>query len=194
MTATACSLASNVSGLIVSRAFHDPEEACEYAAENSFDAAFLDITMPRISGMQLIGELRKHHPSLPIVLVTGYEEYAVQAFSGDSVYVVLDTGVAVGQVVRIAYAPGTTGNRLTDQSSNAAAAFGARDVENGLDSVMSKPREGNVYYSTMTLYYPGGRGLAGADTEFGSELGEVSDHSYGQYKGWGHLTSRTGIQ
>ncbi|APO42624.1 hypothetical protein BS614_00070 [Paenibacillus xylanexedens] len=74
--------------------------------------------------------------------------------SGDSVYVVLDTGVAVGQVVRIAYAPGTTGNRLTDQSSNAAAAFGARDVENGLDSVMSKPREGNVYYSTMTLYYP----------------------------------------
>lgn len=74
--------------------------------------------------------------------------------SGDSVYVVLDTGVAVGQVVRIAYAPGTTSNRLTDQSSNAAAAFGARDVENGLDSVMSKPREGNVYYSTMTLYYP----------------------------------------
>ncbi|WP_083684996.1 response regulator [Paenibacillus amylolyticus] len=64
----------------VSRTFHDPEEACEYAAENSFDAAFLDITMPRISGMQLIGELRKHHPSLPIVLVTGYEEYAVQAF------------------------------------------------------------------------------------------------------------------
>jgi len=74
--------------------------------------------------------------------------------SGDSVYVVLDTGVAVGQVVRIAYTPGTTGNRLTDQSSNAAAAFSARDVENGLDSVMSKPREGNVYYSTITLYYP----------------------------------------
>ncbi|PRA03393.1 MULTISPECIES: S-layer homology domain-containing protein [unclassified Paenibacillus] len=74
--------------------------------------------------------------------------------SGDSVYVVMDTGVAVGQVVRIAYTPGTTGNRLTDQSSNAAAAFGARDVENGLDSVMSKPREGNVYYSTITLYYP----------------------------------------
>nr|WP_275446269.1 Ig-like domain-containing protein [Paenibacillus sp. ACRSA] len=74
--------------------------------------------------------------------------------SGDSVNVVLDTGVAVGQVVRIAYAPSTTGNRVTDQSFNAAAAFGARDVENGLDSVMSKPREGNVYYNTLTLYYP----------------------------------------
>lgn len=36
----------------------------------------------------------------------------------------------------------------------------------------------------------GQNALAGADTEFGSELGAVSDHSYGQYKGWGHLTSR----
>ena len=64
----------------VSEVFHDPEQACEYAAHNRFDAAFLDITMPQISGMQLIGELRKYHASLPIVLVTGYEEYAVQAF------------------------------------------------------------------------------------------------------------------
>lgn len=73
--------------------------------------------------------------------------------SGDSVYVVLDTGVAAGQVVRIAYTPGTS-SRVTDQSNNAAAAFGARDVDNGMDSVMSKPREGSVYFSTITLYYP----------------------------------------
>ncbi|MEJ8303531.1 response regulator [Saccharibacillus sacchari] len=61
-------------------AFHDPEAAQAYARTHRFDAAFLDITMPRISGMTLIGELRKFHPALPIVLVTGYEEYAVQAF------------------------------------------------------------------------------------------------------------------
>jgi hypothetical protein len=31
----------------------------------------------------------------------------------------------------------------------------------------------------------GGRGsLTGVDTEFGGELGAMSDHSYGQYKGW----------
>lgn len=61
-------------------AFHDPEEAAEYAQQHEFDAAFLDITMPRLSGMTLIGELRQTRPSLPVVLVTGYEEYAVQAF------------------------------------------------------------------------------------------------------------------
>ncbi|MDM5281312.1 SwmB domain-containing protein [Paenibacillus silvae] len=88
------------------------------------------------------------------VTVNGEKRNVSQTYvSGDSVYVVLDTGVAAGQVVRIAYTPGT-GNRVTDQSNNAAASFGARDVDNGLDSVMSKPREGNVYYSTITLYYP----------------------------------------
>jgi uncharacterized repeat protein (TIGR02059 family) len=74
--------------------------------------------------------------------------------SGDSVYVVLDTGVAVGQVVRIAYAPGTGTRKIQDLSFNAAAAFSARDVENNLDSIMSKPREGTAYNSTISLYYP----------------------------------------
>ena len=42
----------------------------------------------------------------------------------------------------------------------------------------------------LNVGYGGRGGLAGADTEFGGELGEMRDHSYGQYKGWGHLTSR----
>lgn len=36
--------------------------------------------------------------------------------------------------------------------------------------------------------YPGGHVGAGADTEFGDELGSVGGHSYNS--GWGHLTSR----
>lgn len=94
------------------------------------------------------------HSSTYAVTVNGEKRNVSYTYiSGDSVYVVLDTGVAVGQIVRIGYTPGTS-NRVTDQSNNAAASFGARDVDNGLDSVMSKPREGNVYYSTITLYYP----------------------------------------
>lgn len=42
----------------------------------------------------------------------------------------------------------------------------------------------------LNVGYGGRSGLANADTEFGGELGAISDHSYGQYKGWGHLTSR----
>ncbi|MEN1989209.1 SwmB domain-containing protein [Paenibacillus hubeiensis] len=84
--------------------------------------------------------------------------------SGDSVYVVLDTGVAVGQVVRISYAPGTSARKIQDLSSNPAAAFSARDVENGLDSIMSKPREGTAYYNTVSLYYPETVYISSSDT------------------------------
>nr|WP_145404413.1 SwmB domain-containing protein [Paenibacillus xylanexedens] len=89
------------------------------------------------------------------VTVNGENRNVSTAYiSGDSVYVVIDTGVAVGQVVRVAYTAGTGTRKIQDLSLNAAASFGSRDVENSLDSIMSKPREGTAYYSTISLYYP----------------------------------------
>ncbi|MCM3134929.1 Ig-like domain-containing protein [Paenibacillus polysaccharolyticus] len=95
-------------------------------------------------------------PSSFAVTVNGENRSVSTAYvSGDSVHVVLDTGVAVGQVVRVAYtAPTTTTRRIQDLSLNAAASFSARDVENGLDSIMSKPREGMAYTNSIILYYP----------------------------------------
>ncbi|RJX38003.1 response regulator [Paenibacillus pinisoli] len=61
-------------------AFLSPLEACQYAEENPFDVAFLDISMPEIDGMSLSERLTELHPSIHIVFVTGYDEYAVQAF------------------------------------------------------------------------------------------------------------------
>jgi len=94
-------------------------------------------------------------PSSFAVTVNGENRNVSSSYvSGDSVYVVLDTGVAVGQVVRIAYTPATGIRKIQDLSLNAAPAFSARDVENGLDSIMSKPREGIAYTNTINLYYP----------------------------------------
>lgn len=71
--------------------------------------------------------------------------------SGDSVYVYLETGIAVGQDVRISYTGSTSGIR--DTSGNAAAAFTGKVVTNGIDSVMPKPREGYATSNTVTLYF-----------------------------------------
>lgn len=60
--------------------FLSPLEACEFAREYPFDIAFLDISMPEIDGMSLSARLRDHNPAIHIVFVTGYDEYAVQAF------------------------------------------------------------------------------------------------------------------
>lgn len=71
--------------------------------------------------------------------------------SGEYVYITLDLGVAVGQVIRISYtANGTTWGRIQDLASNPAASFSSREVTNGIDSVLPKPKDG--YISGRTLY------------------------------------------
>lgn len=73
------------------------------------------------------------------------------SISGDSVYVMLDTGVAVGQVVRLSYTPSV--RQVQDDAGNAVSSFSSREIANGLDSVLSKPREGSVYGNTLYLYF-----------------------------------------
>ncbi|RJE89615.1 response regulator [Paenibacillus sp. 1011MAR3C5] len=64
----------------VNGTFLSPLDACEFAGEHPLDIAFLDISMPEIDGMSLSEKLRELHPAMHIVFVTGYDEYAVQAF------------------------------------------------------------------------------------------------------------------
>ncbi|TBL80701.1 BTAD domain-containing putative transcriptional regulator [Paenibacillus thalictri] len=64
--------------------FLNPREAYEFAMEHPIDIAFLDISMPEISGMTLSGLLHEIDDTIHIVFVTGYEEYAIQAFDLDA--------------------------------------------------------------------------------------------------------------
>ncbi len=60
--------------------FSDPAAALDYMRENQADIAFLDIEMPRISGIELADRLIDSQSNLSIVFVTAYSEYAVEAF------------------------------------------------------------------------------------------------------------------
>ncbi|MGG1662358.1 response regulator [Brevibacillus sp. NRS-1366] len=60
--------------------FQNPLEAYEYVKVNKIDLVFLDISMPEINGMKLSSLLRDRNGELDIVFVTGFDEYAVQAF------------------------------------------------------------------------------------------------------------------
>lgn len=61
--------------------FQKAEEALEYARKNNVDIAFLDIEMNNITGIQLAGQLTEIHEKTNIIFVTGYSEYALEAFS-----------------------------------------------------------------------------------------------------------------
>ncbi|WNS41498.1 response regulator [Paenibacillus sp. MMS20-IR301] len=66
--------------VVICQTFQNPLEAYEYARNNPIDVAFLDISMPEISGMKLSKQLHQLYEAMDIVFVTGYEEYAIQAF------------------------------------------------------------------------------------------------------------------
>ncbi len=59
--------------------FSSAEEAMEYVKTNSVDVAFLDITMPEISGIQLAQSIREKQENTNIIFVTAYPDYALEA-------------------------------------------------------------------------------------------------------------------
>lgn len=61
--------------------FLSPFEALEFAENISIDVAFLDIRMGGMSGLELAKKLKEIQGDINIVFVTGYDEYATEAFS-----------------------------------------------------------------------------------------------------------------
>ena len=62
--------------------FNNPLEALNFANENlDIDVAFLDIEMPEINGIELAKKLKEIKPTINIIFVTGYSEYALSAYT-----------------------------------------------------------------------------------------------------------------
>ena len=61
--------------------FRIPEDAFDYAKENQVDIAFLDISMPGMDGLTLAKHLKNIYEDTNIIFVTGYAEYALDAYA-----------------------------------------------------------------------------------------------------------------
>lgn len=60
-------------GYTVDSAF-DGEEALSFLKENSYDSIILDIMMPKLSGLEVLTELRKMNDTTPVLLLTAKAE------------------------------------------------------------------------------------------------------------------------
>jgi YesN/AraC family two-component response regulator len=56
-------------------------EALEWLNEHTVDVAILDINMPDIDGLTLAARIKEKQPDTAIVFLTGYSQYAVDAFA-----------------------------------------------------------------------------------------------------------------
>jgi len=52
--------------------FTEEEDAINFARENSIDLAILDIKLKKMSGVEVLAELKKIIPSMHAIMLTGY--------------------------------------------------------------------------------------------------------------------------
>lgn len=64
-------------------------QALGAAGPGVFDAAFLDISLPGMNGIELAINLQEFQPDLRVVFVTAHDQYALQAFDADAIDYVL---------------------------------------------------------------------------------------------------------
>ncbi|HOT96455.1 MAG TPA: response regulator [bacterium] len=60
---------------------HDPEEGLAHLQNAPVDALVLDYSLPKMSGLEVLQEIKKRHSGLPVIMVTGQgdERIAVEA-------------------------------------------------------------------------------------------------------------------
>ena len=61
--------------------FFRVSDALDYVAANHVDIALLDIDMPVMNGLVLAARIKELQPDTAIIFLTGYSQYAVDAFS-----------------------------------------------------------------------------------------------------------------
>ncbi|MDT5272865.1 MAG: two-component system, NtrC family, response regulator AtoC [Acidobacteriota bacterium] len=50
------------------------EQALAYLSEQTYDAVLTDISMPGLSGLELLGHLRREQPRTPVIVISGISD------------------------------------------------------------------------------------------------------------------------
>ena len=80
ITDNVVSLCRGLPPLTEAEGFTRAKDALKWLEGNSADLALLDIDMPDMNGLALAAEIKKLRPNTAIVFLTGYSEFAVNAF------------------------------------------------------------------------------------------------------------------
>ena len=69
-----------IDGIDEAKGFTQPREALQWLSHERVDAALLDIDMPGMNGIELAAAIKEKWPDTAILFLTGYPQYALDAF------------------------------------------------------------------------------------------------------------------
>lgn len=120
------SLCREIPPLHEAQGFTRARDALNWLSENSADLAVLDIDMSDMNGLALAAEIKKLRPDTAIIFLTGYSEYAVDAFALRASGYLLKPVVKERLAEEVAYA--LSGKRKDPQAHILARTFGSFDL------------------------------------------------------------------
>ena len=110
--------------------FWQPQEALAWAKDHAPDVALLDIDMPGMSGLELAKGLKEAHPDTAVIFLTGYAQYAVDAFAMHASGYLLKPVDKARLAEEIAFAAGGNGlPGMPDKEARCPADIGAEAQE-----------------------------------------------------------------
>ena len=75
------SMCRELPGLDDVQGFTRAKDALEWLEHNDADLALLDIDLPGMNGIDLAAEIKKKKPDTAVIFLTGFSQYAVDAFA-----------------------------------------------------------------------------------------------------------------
>lgn len=57
---------------------YDGEEACHAVQDNTPDVVVLDISMPRVGGLEALARIKETYSDIPVILFTGFDDDCVR--------------------------------------------------------------------------------------------------------------------
>lgn len=117
--------------------FSNAEQALKEIPLIKPDIAFLDINMPRLSGVELATLLLDDMDHLSVVFVTAYDQFAVQAFKLNALHYLLKpvTASDINEVVERIVAKESVVNKVMTNNKNELHLFGNMRIKNNGDTL-----------------------------------------------------------
>ena len=120
------SLCREMPPLTEARGFTRAGDALKWLEDHDADLALLDIDMPDVNGLVLAAEIKKRRPDMAVIFLTGYSEYAVNAFALRASGYLLKPVSKEKLAEEIAYA--LSGKRKAPEAHVVARTFGSFDL------------------------------------------------------------------